>query len=99
MLFATSVRADAVNVTGNIDMLELWFNGNVAFTLSPAVSTCNGQFILNVSDAGTKNQYAALLAAKTKGVRVRVYGGGSCGPAEGSGGSYNLISYVYLLDT
>jgi hypothetical protein len=93
-----SAHADTVDVTGNVAMLETWFNGNVAFTLTTAVSACNGQFILNASSAGTKNQYATLLAAKSKGVQVRVYGAGTCGAADGGLGNYNLVSYVYLLD-
>lgn len=95
-VFAQTARA--YDYTGNVNMLEIWFNGNVAFTLSSSVPTCNSQFVLNVSSAGTKNQYAALLAAKAKGVQVRVYGGDTCGLAEGTSTNYNLVSYLYVLD-
>ena len=92
--------AQAANSIGTIDNLEVWSTGNIGFTLRPAVTSCNGQFILNVSTAGTKNQYALLLAAKTKGVQVQVLGTG-CGPAEGYTGAatYNLVSYIYILDS
>jgi hypothetical protein len=91
-------HAATVDVSGNVAMLETWSNGNIAFTLSTTVSSCNGQFILNVSSAGAKNQYATLLAAKAKGGRVRVYGTDACITAEGGGGNYIPVSYVYLLD-
>jgi hypothetical protein len=50
--------------------------------------------ILNLSDPGLKNMFAAILAAREAGRAVRVYTNG-CGPAEGYGGSYNIPLYVY----
>src|SRR5690349_13682917 len=90
-------RAD--NFTGSIDMLEVWKSGNVAFTLTTSTGTCNGQFMINgtTGDPGAKNIYAAVLAAKKTGSPVRVYTSG-CGPADGYGGNYNLVLYLYVLD-
>ncbi|MBC8025493.1 MAG: hypothetical protein H7Y89_05855, partial [Steroidobacteraceae bacterium] len=68
--------------SGLITMLEGWRQGNVAFTLSATGVPCNGQFILNKSDAGTPKLFAILVAAKAAGTPVRAYFGG-CGPAEG----------------
>jgi hypothetical protein len=99
VLACSGAHAGTIDVTGNVAMLETWFNGNVAFTLSTGVSSCNRQFILNVSSAGTKTLYAMLLAAKSKGVQVRVYGTDTCVAADGGGGSYNSVSYIYLLDS
>jgi hypothetical protein len=90
--------ASAAEYTGTVAMLEVWSNGNVAFSLSVAAPTCNQQFVLNKSNPGTKNLYAALLAAKHTGRPIRVITEASCGPAEGYGGSYNLPIYVYALD-
>jgi hypothetical protein len=87
----------AADITGTVAMLEVWRNGNVAFTLSAPISECNQQFILNVSSPGTKNMYAALLAAKKTGAPVRVYTGG-CGLAEQYGGSYNIVEYLYVVE-
>jgi hypothetical protein len=75
-------------------MVEVWTSGNVAFTLSPAASGCNGQFVLNASSPGFKNQYAALLAAKSQGSAIKVITSG-CGTADGYGGNYNLPTYLY----
>lgn len=93
---AVASLAFAASHTGQVTTLEVWTSGNVAFTLAGA-TPCNGQFILNVSSAGTKNQYAALLAAKQSGKPVRIYSG-SCGPAEGYGGNYALVDYLYVED-
>lgn len=82
--------------TGEITMLEAWRTGNVAFTLDVAGAPCNGQFILNRSDDGTKNLYAMLVAAKAADRTVKVYFIG-CGPAEGvSGSNYAQLNYLYL---
>jgi hypothetical protein len=80
-------------VTGNISWLETWKSGNVAFTLT-ATTPCNGQFILNKSDPGFKNQYTMLVAAKLADRPVRVYLG-SCIAAEGGGGNYAEVVYLY----
>lgn len=96
MLATQTALAD---YTGTITQLEVWVTGNVAFTLGPsATPPCNGQFILNRSDDGTKNMYAALLAAKKTGTPVSITST-TCGPAEGYGASnYNLVTYIYVLD-
>src|SRR5581483_9777088 len=95
-LGATLLNATAFADTyvGQIDMVEVWTSGNVAFSLSPAASGCNGQFILNASAAGFKNQYAAIVAAKSQGNTIKVITSG-CGPADGYGGNYNLPTYLY----
>jgi hypothetical protein len=82
--------------TGNVVMLETWRTGNVAFTLSAAGVPCNGQFILNKSDPGSRNLFAVLVTAKTTERAVTVYFTG-CGPAEEySGTNYALLNYLYL---
>lgn len=82
--------------TGEITWLEVWRNGNVAFRMPASVAVpCNGQFVLNKSDPGTKNQYATLVAAKLAGKTVTVYTD-VCGPAEGYGASYAQVAYLYL---
>ena len=93
-----SISARAANISGTVDMLEVWTTGNVSFTLSTAVGSCNGQFILNVSNPGTKNIYAMLLAARHAGKQVRVYTSDVCIAADGLGGSYNQPLYVYAVD-
>jgi hypothetical protein len=64
-----SHSALATDYTGTVETLEVWVTGNIAFTLSaPISSSCQqAQFILNKSQDGTKNMYAALLAAKKTG--------------------------------
>jgi hypothetical protein len=79
---------------GEITLLEVWRNGNVAFKLSGTGVPCNGQFILNKSESGTKNQYAALIAAKLADRTVTVYSD-ACGPAEDYGSNYAQVAYVY----
>jgi hypothetical protein len=79
--------------SGEITWLELWRSGNVSFTLSATGVPCNGQFILNRSEAGTKNQYAALIAAKLAGRTVSVYFD-ACGPAEGYGADFAQVAYL-----
>lgn len=89
----------ATTYTGTVSMLEVWESGNIAFTLATSTPTCNGQFILNASAPGAKNQYAAVLAAKTKGSQITVYVSGNCIAADGySGSSYNEPLYIYSLD-
>jgi hypothetical protein len=94
MLALLSSEVRAGDFTGTIDWLEVWRSGNVAFTLSPAITSCNGQVILNLSDPGLKNMFATILAAREAGRAVRVYTT-ACGPAEGYGGSYNIPLYIY----
>lgn len=95
-LLTAPLTLPAAAVVGTVDQLELWRGGNVGFTLSTSVSACNGQFILNASTPGTRNLYTALLSAKLTGTRVDVRYTG-CGAAEGYGGSYNLVDYLYVL--
>jgi hypothetical protein len=97
MLSLASIPAFADQYTGTVGLLEVWKNGNVAFSIS-GVATCNGQFILNLNDPGTKNQYAALLAAKTQGKAITVNTGATCIAAQGYGGSYNEPLYIYVLE-
>jgi|SRR6185312_11351068 hypothetical protein len=95
-----STPAFATTYTGTVTMLEVWENGNIAFTLGTSTPTCNGQFILNASAPGAKNQYAAVLTAKSKGSQITVYASGNCIAADGltGGSSYNESLYVYVLD-
>ena len=87
-------KAQAGDFTGTIDWMEVWRSGNVAFTLTPAITSCNGQVILNLSDPGLRSMFATILAAKEAGHAVRIYTN-ACGPAEGYGGNYNLPLYIY----
>lgn len=97
-LLSSFASAQAADVTGTVAMLEVWRNGNVAFTLSTPTTSCNGQFVLNASEPGTKNRYAALLAAKKTGSQVRVYSSG-CVEAENYGtAQYNPVDYLYVID-
>jgi len=91
--------AVAADYTGTVNMLEVWRTGEVAFTLATTVGTCNGQFIINPSwNDAAKTLYAAVLAAKSKGAPVRVITS-SCGPADSvPRASYNVPTYLYVLD-
>src|ERR1044071_856749 len=60
-------EAQAGDFTGTIDWMEVWRSGNVALTLTPAITSCNGQVVLNLSDPGLKNMFATILAAKEAG--------------------------------
>lgn len=93
-LLLVSLTANSADHTGVIAMLEVWRNGNVAFTLRPAIGDCNGQVILNKSDPGFKNLYAAIMVAREAGrqVLVRSY---TCGQAENYGGNYVIPDYIY----
>lgn len=94
--FVTSAHAQSAYYTGEVTMLEAWRSGNVAFSLSAVGVPCNGQFILNKSDPGSKNLYALLVTAKATGRTVRAYFDG-CGLAEGYGGTnYAQVAYLYL---
>lgn len=93
-----SVPALAAQYTGYVSILEVWKNGNIAFSLNPSVPTCNAQFILNASAPGTKNQYAVVLAAKRTGTQIAVYISDTCIAAEGYGASYNEPLYIYAMD-
>lgn len=106
LLFASS-SVFAGQGKGYVNMLEVWSTGNVAFTIDPIDPTdpasyvveCNTQFILNVSKAGTKNQLATVLAAKSTGKIVRIYHSDTCVAADGyGGGNYIEPSYLYLED-
>ncbi len=87
--------AQGQQFSGKVSMLEAWRQGNVAFSLTAAGVPCNGQFILNKSDAGAKGMYAMLMTAKATGATIRVYFDG-CGPAEGTSISYAQVAYLYL---
>jgi len=92
-----STQASAANHIGTINWIELWSNGNVAFTLNGTSPACTpAHFILNVSSPGTKNRYALLLALKAQGTTVTIVSSG-CGPAEGYSPSaqYAIVDYMY----
>jgi hypothetical protein len=93
---ALGMEAHAASYTGAINWIEVWPNGNVAFSVAGAAPPCGlQQFVLNVSNPGTKNAYALLLTLKSQGKPVRV-SSSSCGPAEGynPNSSYALVEYV-----
>jgi len=93
---SVSAAALPANFSGAVTMLEVWPSGNVAFTLA-VPGPCNGQFIVNVSSMGAKNMYAALLASKEAGRTIRV-SQTVCGPADGYGGNYAVVDYLYPED-
>lgn len=97
--FTAPASAQVATLTGLVEWLEVWTNGNVAFRLSGVTSTCTSHqtLILNKSSPGTSNQYAALLAAKHAGKQIRVSSSG-CGPAENYGNSYVQVDYLYVQD-
>jgi hypothetical protein len=65
LLGVLATQPALADYTGTITQLEVWITGNVAFTLGPsATPPCNGQFILNKSDAGTKNLCVAKWASR-----------------------------------
>ena len=101
-LSVASIAHAYVTYSGTVNMLEVWKTGNVAFTLTPAVTAfCGGQFIVNVSAPGARNLIATLLAAKAAGKIVRVTSyvdGNGCIGADGYGGAYIDPTYVYLMD-
>ena len=93
---------NAANYTGKVSLLEVWPNGNVAFSLTGVAGPglpCNGQVVVNKSVPGVKNMYAALLAAKHTGKQVTVVSS-SCGPADDYSPSvlYNIVDYLDVLD-
>lgn len=84
--------------SGRIDEIEVWANGNVDFTISPAATDCGqvGRFIINYSMPGAKSLIAALYMAKAQERLVRIYSYG-CIVAD----NYNAVtfigtSYLYL---
>jgi hypothetical protein len=81
--------------TGNVIWLEVWKNGNVAFTLATSGVPCNGQFVINGGLEGARNAYAALLGAKLADKPLRVYVG-SCVTPPGTSGSYADVNYLYI---
>lgn len=95
-VFNVTARAQTPTwYAGDVTLLEIWRTGNVAFKIGGVTIPCNGQFVLNKSDPGTKNLYAGLVAAKLAGKSVTVYFD-VCGPAEGYGGNYAQVAYLYL---
>jgi hypothetical protein len=98
-LWGMSTLASATAYTGTVAMLEIWPNGNVAFSLNGVTMPCNAQAIINQSTAAAKNFYAALLAAKIAGKPVTV-DTTTCGTADGYYPTvqYNLINYLYVRD-
>ena len=95
LLGGTVLKAQAPNwYVGNVTWIEVWKAGNVAFKLDVANPPCNGQYGLNKSDPGFKNLYAALIAARFADRPITVYAP-SCVPAEGYGGSYASVEYLY----
>jgi hypothetical protein len=89
-----SGMASAASYIGEIDWIEVWPSGNVAFKLKNVTAPCNGQFLINASMPGAKNLYAYLLTIKaTKGSATVAHT--TCGPADGYGASYAVVDYLY----
>ncbi len=90
-----TVQAQVPNwYAGSVTWLEVWKSGNVAFRLDAANPPCNGQFVINKSDPGFKNLYAALIAARLAERPITVYAA-ACVAAEGYGGNYASVEYLY----
>ena len=96
-LLLSAVAHAGTFIAGTVTVLEVWQNGNADFQLSTATTSCNGSFILNASDPGFKNEYAALLAAKRTGSPVKVFTT-ACVAADNYGDSYNNVVYLYPQD-
>jgi hypothetical protein len=93
---AFGMQVQAASYTGTISWIEVWPNGNVAFTVTGATLPCTlQQFVLNASNPGTRNHYALLLTLKSQGKPVRV-SSSTCGPAEGYGSNYALVDYMFF---
>jgi hypothetical protein len=97
VLFSTLSAApvQAASYVGPINWIEVWPSGNVVFTLKNVTAPCNGQFLINNSMPGAKNLYAYLLTVKATGNTATV-AHTTCGPADGYGGSYAVIDYLYF---
>jgi hypothetical protein len=103
LLVASTMLLSAVahagfSITGTVTWLEVWRTGNVDFQLSTATTNCNGYFILNASDPGFKNEYAALLAAKRTGTPVSVFSTACVAADNYTGSLYNSVDYLYPQD-
>jgi hypothetical protein len=66
----------------------------VALKLEAANSPCTSKFVINKSDPGFKNIYAALISARLADRLVTVYAA-RCIAAEGYGGNYSGFEYLY----
>lgn len=98
MLLSSMAHA-AFFITGTVETMVVWRIGNVSFTLSTATTSCNGEFILNSTEPGFKNLYAALLAAKRTGTAVKVFSSTCVVAANyGNSDSYNIVDYLYPQD-
>jgi hypothetical protein len=90
-----AVQSHAVNHTGQINWIEVWPSGNVAFTMTGVTVSCSlQQFIINKSNDGAKNLYAMLLTAKAMGQSIMV-SQSICGNADGGGSGYAIVDYMY----
>jgi hypothetical protein len=90
----SAAPAQAASFIGPIDWIEVWPSGNVVFKLKGVTAPCNGQFLINNSMPGAKNLYAYLLTIKATGNTATV-AHTTCGPADGYGGNYAVVDYVY----
>lgn len=93
-LALTAATAHAASYIGEILWIEVWPSGNVAFKLKNVTAPCNGQFLINASMPGAKNLYAYLLTIKASKDSATV-AHTTCGPADGYGGSYAIVDYLY----
>lgn len=89
-----SGTASAASYIGEIDWIEVWPSGNIAFKLKNVNAPCNGQFLINASMPGAKNLYAYLLTIRATRDSATV-AHTTCGPADGYGGSYAIVDYLY----
>lgn len=82
--------------TGRIDEIEVWANGNVDFSVTPAITDCGqGRFVINKSMPGAQSLIAAVYMAKAQDRPIRIYSYG-CVVADNYGSTANWIGVDYL---
>jgi hypothetical protein len=95
LVLLCAAQSQAANHTGQINWIEIWPSGNVAFTMTGVTVPCTlQQFIINKSNDGAKNLYAMLLTAKAMGQSIMV-SQSTCGNADGGGSGYAIVDYMY----
>ena len=86
----------ATQYSGRIDEIEVWANGNVDFSFSPAITDCGqGRFVINKSMPGSQSLIAAVYLAKSQDRPIRIYSYG-CVAADNYGSAVNWIGVDYL---
>ena len=96
MTLALAGQAQSASSIGNVGWVEVWPSGNLAFRIAGTTAPCTTQtFIINKTNEGAKNLIATVLMARASGIPLTVTNS-VCGPADGYGGSYAIIDYLYI---